>query len=498
LYNGSMALVSRSRRHQLIGQLIDGKYRIESIIGTGGMSTVYRATIEGQKKDVAIKILELEGTENERLDLKNRFKLEAKTTMGINHINVVETLGFGEVDRFMYLAMEKLEGTVLAELVGRGRRLDWDRLQPIAIQIAQGLFAAHQKGIIHRDVKPANIFLVSGGRVKIIDFGVAKVQGSKGQTQAGVVLGTVSYMAPEQIRGQELDFRTDIYALGCVIFEAMTGFPPFVGEDQMDTIKRHLQCAIPRITEMSPDFSHRVELDRMVTRMLAKERQQRFDNMSDVVRELQSLQSPDSDVPVRLERNRQTRAFTGERKPPADHRELVLTIFLYIELAHLHEENLCRPKLEVVRDVVISWMPAIEKPKLSRAFRRTIGLHRECKAAAGSTDEILHAAASALCAMLNDEQRKTLRSGMWRVAGADANASGRAVLEKRRIVKSVGETLINDRPATDPTTQLTDKLTDRLTERFLGGLDDPGTQVLTEDTELLMVILGDNSGPGHW
>ena len=223
-----------------------GPYEIVSLIGAGGMGEVYRARDTRLDRDVAIKVLpEPFVSDGERVA---RFQREAKTLASLNHPNIGSIYGLEEADGVRALVMELVEGPTLADRIAEGH-IPIDEALPIAKQIADALEAAHEQGIIHRDLKPANVKVRADGRVKVLDFGLAKAIEpatsssaaltqsptlSVAATKAGVILGTAAYMAPEQARGKTVDKRADIWAFGCVLFEMLTGRRAFAGEEVTD------------------------------------------------------------------------------------------------------------------------------------------------------------------------------------------------------------------------------------------------------------------------
>src|SRR6267143_1775640 len=212
-----------------------GPYRIEALIGAGGMREVYRATDTRLKRDVAVKILSSSLTAEP--SAKQRFEREAHTASALNEPHICTIYDVGEHEGRQFLVMELLEGRTLKQYMD-GQALAVEPVLKLGIQIAAALQTAHGKGIIHRDVKPPNIFVTEGGEVKVLDFGLAKLLPHIEQdatlsltlTEPQAVLGTLPYMAPEQLRGENTDARTDIWALGAVLFEMAGGMPPFRGE----------------------------------------------------------------------------------------------------------------------------------------------------------------------------------------------------------------------------------------------------------------------------
>jgi serine/threonine protein kinase len=227
-------------------------YRITAKLGEGGMGEVYHARDERLDRDVAIKVLpEAVAEDEERLA---RFEREAKLLASLSHQNIATLYGLEEHEGQTFLLMELAEGETLAERIKKGP-IPVDDALPIALQIAEGLEAAHEQGIIHRDLKPANVMLSPEGKVKILDFGLAKAwqpEDSDAElthsptltaqmTAAGVLLGTAAYMSPEQARGKPVDRRADIWAFGCVFFEMLTGHQPFEGETVTDVLAKVLE-----------------------------------------------------------------------------------------------------------------------------------------------------------------------------------------------------------------------------------------------------------------
>ena len=235
-----------------------GNYEVIDLLGAGGMGEVYRARDTKLGRDVALKVLPSHlATNKERLD---RFEREARLLASLNHPNVATLHGLEEHDGTKFLVMELVEGETLAARIARGA-LGWREALPLFEQVAEGLEAAHDKAVIHRDLKPPNIMITADGRIKLLDFGLAKAFGpeiagvaspesptvTRDGTATGVILGTAAYMSPEQARGRTVDKRTDIWAFGCCLFESLTGKPAFLGETISDTIAA--------ILEREPDWS---------------------------------------------------------------------------------------------------------------------------------------------------------------------------------------------------------------------------------------------------
>lgn len=268
--------------HLTAGTLIAERFRIESLLGEGGMADVYATHDQETKKPIALKLLKPEFAANEEAVF--RFKREAEVLRNLNHRAVVSLETFGTLpDGRIFIAMELLEGETLGELVRRKKVLSPHELAPVITGACAGLAAAHKQGIVHRDLKPDNIFLASEGneiQVKLLDFGISKVYGSGKLTQTGEVLGTPRYMAPEQLAAErDLDGRTDVYALGVIAYEALAGTPPFVGNTATDLIVSIIQGKYSPLRSHVPDIS--AELEEAVCQAIATARETRFRDATD-------------------------------------------------------------------------------------------------------------------------------------------------------------------------------------------------------------------------
>lgn len=263
-----------------------GPYQIVGILGEGGMGAVYRARDTRLGRDVAIKVItNLADGDQERIA---RFEQEARATGMLNHPNLLTVFDVGHDQQMPYLVSELLEGESLRSRLDRGP-LSPRKAVDAAHQMAQGLAAAHEKGVVHRDLKPDNIFLTRDGRVKILDFGIAKLtarSGSEGPTFAmaatepGMVLGTVGYMSPEQVRGEAVDHRSDIFSFGAIVYEMLTGQRAFKRNSSIETLGAILKDDPPDLTETLPGIPP--ALERLVRRCLEKDRDQRFQSARDM------------------------------------------------------------------------------------------------------------------------------------------------------------------------------------------------------------------------
>ena len=296
-----------SENDESLPRLLGGRYRLEAKLGSGGMGVVFRATDLTMKRAVAVKLIR--GVDGVALDeeVAGRFLREAKNTARIQHENIIEVYDLGRSDQGdMFFVMELLEGESLSTKLRRQGKLPPALGVHIARQMCAALHVAHSAGIIHRDLKPANVMLIErGGQtdyVKVLDFGVAKSYTPDQQTQlthTGMVVGTVEYMAPEQIMGRVVDGRTDIYSLGIVMYRMFTGKAPFRDGGVPALIHAHLNVFPKPMTDTAPEVPG--ALDRVVLRCLAKQPEQRYESMEEVSRALTSALEPENLGLVSLE-----------------------------------------------------------------------------------------------------------------------------------------------------------------------------------------------------
>jgi predicted Ser/Thr protein kinase len=261
-----------------------GRYEITGELGRGAMGVVYKALDPTIGRTVALKTMRLDVHGLDAQEMVRRFQNEARAAGVLNHPNIVTIYDAGEQEGIFYIAMEFIEGTTLHELLAEKRVLATDEVVQITRQICRGLDYAHSNGIIHRDVKPANIMITANGTVKIMDFGIAKSGGQV--TNTGQVLGTPNYMAPEQVKGRPLDGRSDIFSLGVILYEMLTGEKPFVGQN-VTTIIYKIVNETP-ITPRDLDVTVHPGLSAIVTKALAKAPDDRYQTGADLVRDLEN------------------------------------------------------------------------------------------------------------------------------------------------------------------------------------------------------------------
>ncbi|MGW4205394.1 serine/threonine-protein kinase, partial [Streptomyces sp. NPDC004726] len=274
-------------------RLIQGRYRLLELIGRGGMGEVWRAVDESLGRRVAVKCLKPMGPHHDAsfsTVLRERFRREARVAAALQHRGVTVVHDFGEYEGVLYLVMELLEGRNLSQLLeeNRQRPLPVHEVVDIAEQVADALAYTHERGIVHRDLKPANIMRLTDGTVKICDFGIARLGEDIGYTSrltgTGVAMGTPHYMSPEQIGGGAIDHRSDLYSLGCVLYEIATGVPPFDHEDAWAVLVGH------RDTPPQPLRTHRSDIpdhfQKIVLDLLAKTPDGRPDDAKDLRRRM--------------------------------------------------------------------------------------------------------------------------------------------------------------------------------------------------------------------
>ena len=262
-----------------------GRYQIESRLGAGGMGVVYRATDGRLKRTVAIKVLPQSLTSDE--EAKARFVREAQAASALDHPNICTIHDIDETpDGQLYLAMAHYSGGTVKDRIDGGH-LEVNVALDMAIQVAQGLAKAHDAGITHRDIKPANVMLTADGGVKIVDFGLAKLAGQAGLTDTGITLGTVAYMSPEQLDSQPVDGRTDLWALGVMLYEMLAGRRPFEGDNPLAIAMAIQQKGPPPLTSIRSGIERDVE--RLVTRLLEKDVEGRYQTAVDLLAELRRV-----------------------------------------------------------------------------------------------------------------------------------------------------------------------------------------------------------------
>ncbi|MEJ5988916.1 serine/threonine-protein kinase [Ramlibacter sp. PS3R-8] len=261
-----------------------GRYRLLRELGRGAMGVVFLAEDDSLQRQVAIKTLLVPGGEGPDGEHREaRFHQEAKAAGGLNHPNVVTIHDLGREGPWLYIAMEVLEGVELRDRMMKGP-IALEEALHIAAQVASGLAAAHARGIVHRDVKPGNIMLLAGGHVKIMDFGIARMQTSEVRTVSGTMMGSPKYMSPEQVGGHSIDHRSDIFSLGSVLYEMVVGAPAFAGSNIGQLLTAILHSSPLPASQARPGVPASVEL--VIARAMHKNPQQRYQDAAEMAHDL--------------------------------------------------------------------------------------------------------------------------------------------------------------------------------------------------------------------
>jgi predicted Ser/Thr protein kinase len=285
---GPPPLDPRDRGGMASGQVVAGRYRVERLLARGGMAAVYLAEQLGLRRRVALKILTPPGSAEDHANFEERFRLEAETLANLNHPNIVILHDYGQTEDGRYfLAMEFVDGPRFTDLLRDGPFTP-DRAIALILQVCDALRYAHTKGVIHRDLKPSNLLIRPGGegveeRVKVVDFGLARLTDHQGITKSGMILGSPHCMAPEQVRGEDVDARTDIYSLGVLLFRSVTGGYPFHGPTSAATMIAHLNQETPTFFSVAPDLQVPSGLEAVVRRCLEKEPGARFEDVAALI-----------------------------------------------------------------------------------------------------------------------------------------------------------------------------------------------------------------------
>lgn len=260
------------------GRVLGGRYRLDHKLARGGMATVWVAEDPLLSRNVAVKLLHPELAIDE--GLRARFRNEAIAAARLTHPGIVATYDTGDDDGVAYIVMELVDGFNLRHILDRNGRLAVGDAVSIGSQVAEALDHAHRHGLVHRDVKPANVLVQPDGRVKVTDFGIAKATGTDDLTRTGTVIGTARYLAPEQVNGEPVDARADVYALGLVLYEMLTGRPPFGGDTDVATAVARLTSTPDPIRSIRPEVPRPVE--DVVARSLARDPEYRYASARDL------------------------------------------------------------------------------------------------------------------------------------------------------------------------------------------------------------------------
>ncbi len=280
----------------MIGKIFGNRYRLMELIGEGGMALVYKAECSLLCRTVAVKILRPQFAND--AEFVERFRREARAAASLSHPNVVNIYDVGQEDGMDYIVMEFIPGETLKSIIKREAPLAIDRALEITRQIAAALHHAHQRNIIHRDIKPHNILVTPDGQIKVTDFGIARAISAGSFTQTGMVVGSVHYSSPEQIRGGVVGPQSDLYSLGCVLYELLTGEVPYTGDTSIAIALRHLQGNAVPAGELRPEISQSVES--IIEKAMAVDPAQRFPTALAMLKEIalvQARRSRESELP---------------------------------------------------------------------------------------------------------------------------------------------------------------------------------------------------------
>ena len=267
-----------------IGRMLDDRYEILEILGTGGMAVVYKALCHRLNRMVAIKILRDENLQDD--DFRRRFHAEGQAVGMLSHPNIVSVYDVSSVDGVDYIVMELVEGITLKQYMERKGVLNWKETLHFATQIAKALDHAHSRGLVHRDIKPHNVMVLKNGSVRVTDFGIARIM-SKSNTLTKEALGSVHYISPEQAKGGRVDHRSDLYSLGVVMYEMITGRPPYDGESPVSVAIQHIAGGAAKPSQLNPNIP--VGLEQIIQRAMANDLKDRYASAVDMIADMDEL-----------------------------------------------------------------------------------------------------------------------------------------------------------------------------------------------------------------
>ncbi|MDE5916526.1 MAG: protein kinase, partial [Oscillospiraceae bacterium] len=265
-----------------IGKKLDGRYEITELIGEGGMADVYKAVDVVDGKEVAVKILKKEFAESE--EFLRRFRNESKAIAVLSHPNIVKIYDVGFSEKIQFIVMEYIDGITLKEYMESERVLNWKDSVHFVTQILRALQHAHERGIVHRDIKPQNIMMFTDGTIKVMDFGIAKFAREEGRTATDQAIGTVHYISPEQARGDVTDAKSDLYSVGVMLYEMLTGQKPFDTDNPVSIAVMHMQNIAELPRHINPDIPEPIE--EIIVHAMEKNPDDRYQRANEMIRDI--------------------------------------------------------------------------------------------------------------------------------------------------------------------------------------------------------------------
>ena len=275
-----------------IGRKLDGRYEIKELIGSGGMADIYKAYDSIEEKIVAVKILKEEFANDD--DFLRRFRNESKAITLLSHPNIVKIFDVGFTEKLQFIVMEFIDGITLTEYIEREGVIKWKDAVHFTLQILRALQHAHDKGIVHRDVKPQNVMLLQDGTIKVMDFGIARFARENGRTLSDKTIGSVHYISPEQARGEHIDERSDVYSVGVMLYEMLTGRKPYDGDTPVAVALMHMQSDFTVPSEINPDIPK--GLEEIVIRAMQREMDRRYQSASEMIKDIDEFKNDSSIV----------------------------------------------------------------------------------------------------------------------------------------------------------------------------------------------------------
>ncbi len=302
-----------------IGKRLDGRYELTELVGEGGMANVYRAMDVLDNRMVAVKVLKPEYSESE--EFLRRFRNESKAIAVLSHPNIVKIYDMGFSDKIQYIVMEFIDGITLKDYIDSERVLNWKDAVHFVIQILRALQHAHNRGIVHRDIKPQNIMLLTDGTIKVMDFGIAKFAREESRTATDQAIGTVHYISPEQARGDETDAKSDIYSVGVMFYEMLTGQKPFDTDNPVSIAVMHMQNVPQRPRDINPNIPS--GLEEIIMHAMEKDAKKRYQNAIDMIRDIEAFKADNQIIfgYFNVPNSGRTQYFTPPQDPPRQQRQ---------------------------------------------------------------------------------------------------------------------------------------------------------------------------------